>query len=76
MTLTSRITPSLLARDLGETLAFYQILGFRVTGGGVDGGWLELTLGEASLQFYSDPPVSTPTSPAMRDVSSPSGALK
>lgn len=65
MTLTSRVTPSLLARDMSETLAFYRSLGFRISGGGVDTGWLELTRDEASLQFYSDPPVSTPTSPIM-----------
>ena len=45
--LGSRCVPSLLARDLGETLRFYESLGFRVTGRWPDGDmavWAEVVV--------------------------------
>ncbi len=58
--------PSLLARDLEVTLAFYERLGFARTGVFPDDGpptWGEVTRDGISLQFYSDPPHGTPTEP-------------
>ena len=67
--MNATVTPSLLARDIEETLAFYSdLLGFRLTGRyPIDGAphWIEVSRDEAVMQFYSDPPGDTPTSPVM-----------
>lgn len=60
------MVPSLLARDLNETLSFYQRLGFAVTGhypSADDPVWAEIKRGEICFQFYTEPPHSTPASP-------------
>lgn len=61
-----RIVPSLLVRDMAETLSFYRKLGFVVSGH--DGneaaaGWAEVHRGNVVIQFYTDPPHGTPTEP-------------
>ena len=65
----SRIVPSLLVRDMTETLAFYQDkLGFRQTGRYPDDGapvWAEVTRDGIVLQFYSDPPQGTLSTPSL-----------
>ena len=65
----SRIVPSLLVRDMTETLAFYQDkLGFRQTGRYPEDGtpvWAEVTRDGVVLQFYSDPPRGTPATPSL-----------
>lgn len=64
-----RVTPSLLARDLRETRAFYvDRLGFRQSASEPekdDPHWIEVTRDGIVLQFYDDPPVGTPTAPVM-----------
>lgn len=62
----SGVIPSLLAKDLDETVKFYRVLGFSVTGRYPEAGpptWVEATRGDAVLQFYADPPQGTPESP-------------
>ena len=54
---------SLLARDLDQTRRFYELLGFEQCGESV--GWLEMRLGSATLQFYLDAPVGTPSEPSL-----------
>ncbi|HBS31524.1 MAG TPA: bleomycin resistance family protein [Parvularcula sp.] len=56
---------SLLASDLGETQRFYEAIGFCLSGGALQSGWIEMTHGSARLQFYSDPPVGTPATPSL-----------
>lgn len=61
-----RLVLSLLVRNIDETLAFYRELGFEVTG--CDGAetsstWAEVKRGEITLQFYSEPPHGTPSTP-------------
>lgn len=66
--LGSKIVPSLLARDIAETLRFYQSLGFRVTGQhptDTPAAWVEMTRDGVTLQFYSEPPVGTPDQPIL-----------
>lgn len=65
-TTLERFVPSLLIRDMAETLAFYRRLGFSVTG--CDGAettstWAEVSRGQITFQFYSEPPHGTPVSP-------------
>lgn len=64
--LSERLVPSLLVRDIGETLAYYRKLGFEVTG--CDGAetsstWAEVSRGQTTFQFYSEPPNGTPGMP-------------
>lgn len=65
----TRLVPSLLVKDLTETLQFYErVLGFRVTGRYSDDRcppWAEVNRDGIALQFYVDPPHGTPTSPVM-----------
>jgi catechol 2,3-dioxygenase-like lactoylglutathione lyase family enzyme len=67
--LSPRVIPSLLARDLDETLRFYQeVLGFEITGlhpQDAEPFWAEVTRDGASIHFYNDPPVGTPDRPVM-----------
>lgn len=61
-----QLTPSLLVKDLDETIAFYQRLGFTRTGTYPPEGtpiWGEVTRDGISLQFYTDPPRGTPSEP-------------
>lgn len=64
-----RVVPSLLARDLGETIAFYQsVLGFHVTGLHPDERaprWVELVRDGIAFQFHADPPHGMPPSPIL-----------
>lgn len=43
---------SLPVADLGRSRAFYEALGFVVTGGDADGGWLILKNGETTLGLF------------------------
>lgn len=50
------VIPSLRARDLAETIAFYEGLGFRVTGANPSRDaplWCELSRDEARLHFHT-----------------------
>ena len=65
-TLTPRVVPSLLAKDIGETRAFYEKLGFALSGAHPDERnttWIELQRDGVTLQFHSDPPGNTPSEP-------------
>ncbi len=44
---------SLSVADLGRSLAFYEKLGFEVTGGSADENWLILKNGETTLGLFS-----------------------
>ena len=61
--LSKLVTPSLLVRDLKATAAFYQSLGFRVTG--ERPGWMRLVRDGVTLHFYAAPPVGTLDKPAL-----------
>ena len=61
----SRLVLSLLSVDLHATRTFYQRLGFCLTGGTEESGWIELSRQNASLQFYRDPPEGTAAMPAL-----------
>jgi catechol 2,3-dioxygenase-like lactoylglutathione lyase family enzyme len=54
--LTSGVIPSLLVSDLAETFAFYETLGFRITGRSPDGTWGEVGRDDVVLQLFTDPP--------------------
>src|SRR5215471_10919725 len=61
-----RLVPALLARDMSQTLAFYENLGFRVTGcypHRSTATWAEVTRDSVVLQFHTDPPHGTPPEP-------------
>lgn len=61
-----RLVPSLLARDLRETLTFYKKLGFELSGchpDRVSPRWAEVRRNGVVLQFYSEPPSGTPPEP-------------
>jgi catechol 2,3-dioxygenase-like lactoylglutathione lyase family enzyme len=68
-TLTNRVVPSLLARDLPATVVFYQsILGFQLTGhhpSATQPVWVEVARDGVVLQFYAEPPKGTPTVPVL-----------
>ena len=53
--------PILPARDLRETRAFYEVLGFRATGWWPDafGGYAILVRGDLSMHFFLHPEVSS-----------------
>jgi catechol 2,3-dioxygenase-like lactoylglutathione lyase family enzyme len=58
VTLRGGVRPSLLARDMRETLAFYEGLGFQLDGCFPDKEspqWMALHRGEARLMFYCEP---------------------
>ncbi len=66
MGLGQRLVPALLVRDMGETLAFYQKLGFRLTGCHPDPAaptWAEVKRDSVVLQFHTEPPRGTPPTP-------------
>lgn len=63
---SERLIPSLLVRDIGEILAYYRKLGFTVIG--CDGAetsstWAEVSRGQITFQFYSEPPHGAPATP-------------
>ena len=64
-----RVVPSLLARDVRETIDFYQdVLGFTLTGkwpDEVDPKWVELSRDDVALQFFAEAPVGIPKEPIM-----------
>jgi catechol 2,3-dioxygenase-like lactoylglutathione lyase family enzyme len=59
------LTLSLLAKDLVATRAFYERLGFCLSGGDPSSGWMELMRGGAVLQFYDEAPIGAPSAPAL-----------
>ncbi len=61
-----RIVPSLLVRDLAETVAFYGTLGFDLTATYPDAErptWAEVSRDSVVFQFYVQPPAGTPDTP-------------
>jgi catechol 2,3-dioxygenase-like lactoylglutathione lyase family enzyme len=63
--LAQRLVPALLVRDMKITLAFYEKLGFRMTGcyPRTAPTWAEVTRDSVVFQFHTQPPEGTPTSP-------------
>ena len=64
--LGSRIVPSLLCRDLAETLRFYcGVLGFEVTGCDrpEEPTWAEVRRDGVTLWFYAEAPEGSPSEP-------------
>lgn len=63
--LSARVVPSLLARDLIETIDFYGALGFELSGKHPETTptWVELCRDGLRLQFHSEPPRGTPGAP-------------
>ena len=57
--LTARVTLSLLVNDMSETLAFYESLGFEISGRQAEGHgeWAEVRRDEIKLQFFTEPPI-------------------
>jgi len=57
--MTERAVPILLSRDLGETLAFYERLGFESRGAAPHEEWHYLIVGRGSIElhFSEDPSV-------------------
>ena len=61
-----RLVPALLVRDTRETLAFYEKLGFVLTGchpNHAKATWAEVTRDSVVLQFHTEPPHGTPPAP-------------
>ena len=61
-----RLVPALLVRDMSETLAFYQTLGFTLTGcypNPITPTWAAVSRASVTLQFHTDPPLGTPPEP-------------
>lgn len=66
--LQPRLVPSLLVRDMATTLAFYQMLGFKVAGfmpAAENPQWVEVRRDGVVLQFYVEPPDGMPHEPAL-----------
>jgi catechol 2,3-dioxygenase-like lactoylglutathione lyase family enzyme len=61
----SKLVLSLLSHDLDATLAFYERIGFCLSGGAASSGWIELSWNSAVIQFYNDPPVGISVTPSM-----------
>ena len=63
--LSQRLVPALLVRDMAETLEFYGRLGFKLTGCHPIGKptWAEVCRDSVTLQFHTQPPRGTPTTP-------------
>lgn len=63
-----RVVPSLLVRDIDESVRFYARLGFSASGYHPDRhrpAWVELRCGEIVMQLYAEPPQGTPTEPVL-----------
>jgi hypothetical protein len=61
-----RLVPALLVLNMGETLSFYQKLGFSLTGCYPDQAaptWAEVQRDSVALQFHTEPPCGTPPAP-------------
>ena len=61
-----RLVPALLVRDMRETLTFYRKLGFTLTGCHPNPAaprWAEVTRDSVVLQFHTQPPHGTPSTP-------------
>jgi len=61
-----QLVPALLVRDMRETLAFYQKLGFVLTGchpHQSNATWAEVKRDSVVLQFHTEPPHGTPSEP-------------
>jgi catechol 2,3-dioxygenase-like lactoylglutathione lyase family enzyme len=64
--LNQRLVPALLVKDMAETLAFYQSLGFELAGCHPDqqrATWAEVVRDGVALQFHTEPPCGTPPAP-------------
>jgi catechol 2,3-dioxygenase-like lactoylglutathione lyase family enzyme len=64
--LGQRLVPALLVRDMGETLAFYEKLGFVLTGCHPTRAaptWAEVERDSVVFQFHTEPPCGTPAAP-------------
>jgi len=63
--LGQRLVPALLVRDMAEALEFYGRLGFKLTGCHPIGKptWAEVCRDSVTLQFHTQPPRGTPTTP-------------
>lgn len=59
----ARLVPSLLVSDLASSLAFYQGLGFIVSGRSEDDGWAEVSRDGVRLWLHTGAPQGTPTAP-------------
>lgn len=61
-----RIVPSLLVKDISESVDFYKKLGFELTGchpAQAEADWAEVSRNGVSFQFYTEPPIGTETQP-------------
>lgn len=61
-----RLVSSLLVREMSETLAFFQKLGFELSGCHPDHAapvWAEVRRDSVVLQFHTEPPCGTPPEP-------------
>jgi len=61
----SKLVVSLLAKNLQATFAFYERLGFCISGGSCESGWLEVCRDGAVLQFHDQAPIGTSSAPIM-----------
>ncbi|MEM9292884.1 MAG: VOC family protein [Acidobacteriota bacterium] len=64
--LSPRLVPTLLVRNLAQTLAFYELLDFRAIGFYPDEQqptWVEVQRDDITLQFHTEAPKGTPPSP-------------
>jgi len=60
------VVPSLLVRDVRETLAFYERIGFEATGwypSQEAPTWAEVRRGPLVLELYVEPPIGSPKAP-------------
>ena len=66
--LKQQIVPALLVRDMKETLEFYEVLGFKLTGRFPDDQspvWAQVNRDSIVIQFHTNPPGGTPTAPVL-----------
>ena len=64
--LGQRLVPALLVRDMAQTLAFYEALGFELAGCHPSQSaptWAEVKRDSIHLQFHTEPPHGTPPEP-------------
>ncbi len=67
-TLSPRLTPALLVRDMDQTLSFYKLLGFEQTGGppeSTSATWSEVRRDSIVLQFHTEAPSGTLATPSL-----------
>lgn len=61
-----RLVPALLVRNMDETLAFYQKLGFQLAGrhpSETAPNWADVKRDSVVLQFHTEPSCGTPSEP-------------